>query len=236
MLLTTTLASAAPLETGPGLDFTEMKEFLEFEVDSGYVESNAKKSCSLSKLSASQKTDIYVKAQTRLMDVNNWADLIGISGQSFRLFNSKGQLAKRLVREGDLIEIKLPMDPTLRTYWVKVEYLKINRLGKDSDGLHLVVRPTRNPFLPYKKGITDHFFENAATNTFMIKRTTTTLTSEVNGVNEKANTTQARSRLDAAANLTISEMGWGIQEDGKAGLGFQKLVWNRLNSKLADCD
>lgn len=220
----------------PLVDFSEMKDFLDFEVSTGYVESHSKKSCSLNNLSPRQANEVFLRAQLRIMDVNSWADIIGVKGQSFRLFNNKGQLAKRTARPGDLIEIKLPLDPTMRTYWVKVEKLLVKHVSKDTDSLYLVVRPTANPKLSYKKGVTDHFFERAATNSFIITRSKTTLTAEVHGLNEKANTSETRVWTDAAENLAISEMGWGVQQDGKAGLGFQKLVWNRLNANLADCD
>lgn len=222
--------------TAPNPDFREMESFLNTEVSSGYVESRSFKTCDLRSVSSSKADRMFMQAQNKIMDVNSWASIIGIQGQTFRLFNSKGQLAKRLAKINDLIEIGLPMDPTGRTYWVKVEKLEGRPAGKNGASVHLIVRPTANPLLPKKNGVTDHFFEKAATNSFIISRTKTTLTAEVHGINEKANTSETRTWSDAAFNLTISEMGWGIQSDGQAGLGFQKLVWNRLNAKLADCE
>lgn len=236
MLSFTSVAFGKAMPADLPIDFSKMREYLTFEISSGYVESHSKKSCSLKHLSRTQADDVFMKAQDKIMDVNSWAKSIGIKGQSFRLFNYKGQLARRLARPGDLVEIKLPLDPTMRTYWVRIESLLVKLIKKDVDALHLVVRPTRNPFLSKKKNVTDHFFEKEATNSFIITRSPTLLTSEVHGVNEKANTTETRVWSDAAENLAISEMGWGIQQDGKAGMGFQKLVWNKLNAKLAKCE
>lgn len=214
-------------------DFSAMEEVLDHSV-SGGVDTNNFSSCSVANKSRKKADELFYRAAWKLSNVNGWADLMNIPGQDFQLFKGKKSL-DRTAEEGDLIRILLPMDPTRRSYWVKIESIK-KLYKKDSKTLTIVVRPTVNPFKNRKgTSITDHFFTNQATNTFSVTLTKNKLESRVSGRDEFANTYQAATRVDAAANYTIAQMGWGVEIRDRQ-YGFQPLVWSKLNENLADCN
>lgn len=200
---------------------------------SGYqkMDSNSYTSCSLMGKTNQEKASIFKRAVNRLLNVNNFENIITLPGQDFILHNSKGKQIYHQAQVGDLIQIKLPMDPTLRSYWVRIEEVK-----QVPNQLTIVVRPAPNPLLSKKKNVTDHFFTNAATNTFSVTNTGSALVARVHGQNEEANTSQARTWADAAANATIATMAWGFYYEGKAKMGLQSYTWKSLTSHLADCN
>ena len=188
------------------------------------VDSNNEHSCT-GKNQAQMNQAIY-----KMADVNNWANIIGIPDQSFDLFSAKGVKQNRLARTGDLIRIKLPMDPTRGDYWVKVEGFR-----REGNFSALRVRPTRDPFLPYEDHVTDHFFTDRAQNVFSVSLKNGILKVRVHGTGEEANTTQARSYLDAQRNQIVASMGWGYNAKGEEMYGFQSMVWKIFARKIAGC-
>jgi hypothetical protein len=213
-------------------DFAPMEDALEASFAAG-VDTNNSDSCTISKANIKNADALFYKAAWKLVNVNNWANLMGIPGQDFRLYNGKKQL-NRAAAVGDLIRIKLPLDPTGRSYWVKIESVVKNYKTSEKK-LTIVVRPTVNPF-KNRKGtdITDHFFTNDATNTFSVTLKNNKIEAKVAGRDEFANTTQVATWADGAANYTISQMGWGIEIRDR-DIGFQPLVWSKLNDALATC-
>lgn len=195
------------------------------------LESDSSSSCSLSGKTDSEKKSIFDRAVSRLLNVNNFENEITLPGQDFILHDKNGSIISRPAKYGDLIEIKLPMDPTLRTYWVRIEQVTTSK-----NELKIIVRPTLNPLLRYKHGVTDHFFTSAATNTFSVSYSSNKLTARVHGLNEEANTSEARTWADAVANSTIATMAWGVYSNGKAKMGLQSYTWKSLTSSLADCN
>ena len=195
------------------------------------LESDSSTSCSLAGKSEADKKSIFNRAVSRLLNINNFENQITLPGQDFILHDPAGNIISRSAKHGDLIEIKLPMDPTLRTYWVRIEQVTTTK-----NELKIIVRPTLNPILRYKHGVTDHFFTSAATNTFSVSYSSSKLTARVHGQNEEANTKEARSWADAAANATIATMAWGVYSNGKAKMGLQTYTWKSLTTSLADCN
>ncbi len=198
---------------------------------SSRMESNSSTSCDLSHKSESTKQEIFQRASKKLLNVNNFENIITLPGQDFVLHDANGYKVYRSAKLGDLIQIKLPMDPTLRSYWVKIE-----EIVQIPNQLKIIVRPTANPNLSKKKGVTDHFFTNAATNTFSVTNTGQNLVARVHGLNEEVNSAQARTWADAAANATIATMAWGFYRDGKAVMGLQSYTWKSLTEHLANCE
>jgi hypothetical protein len=211
--------------------FEELSDLSHLDSHYKRIESNSSTSCRLSGKSTKEKADIFNRAANRLLNVNNFENIISLPGQDFILRDSLGNKVYRPVIVGDLVEIQLPMDPTFRTYWVKVEQLK-----KIPNQVSMIVRPTANPLLSKKKNVTDHFFTNAATNTFSVTNTGDQLVARVHGLNEEVNTSQVRSWKDAVANGTIATMAWGFYYEGKAKMGIQSYTWKSLTSHLADCN
>jgi hypothetical protein len=195
------------------------------------LESDSSSSCSLVGKSEAEKQSIFKRAVNRVLNVNNFENEITLPGQDFILHDQAGKITSRAAQKGDFIEIKLPMDPTLRTYWVKIE-----EVNSSKNEFKIIVRPTRNPHLKFKSGVTDHFFTSAATNTFSVSYSSSKLIARIHGLNEEANTTEARSWADAAANATIATMAWGVYSNGKAKMGLQSYTWKSLTTSLADCN
>jgi hypothetical protein len=234
MKLTHSFALACLLVTGTtALQATTMEEMAfgveELEILSRPVDSNAHTSCVAR--NEMQSKLAFQCAASRLSNVNNWSDLISVPGNKFLLRDRKGNDISRAPRTGDLIEIRLPLDPTGRSYWVKIE-----ALNSRSQMLSIRVRPTANPKLPEVKGVTDHFFADSATNTFTIRQTGTELSASVNGRDEEANTFQARSRFDAMANQAIALSAWGVRRNSEAVAGLQPMVWKSFTKSLASCE
>ena len=173
----------------------------------------------------------FNQAVIGLMNVNAWKTVIGIPDQSFDLFNSKGIRAQRTARAGDLIRIQLPLDPSRGDYWVKVENFR-----REGNFAVLRVRPTRDPHLPYEDHVTDHFFTDRAQNVFSVSLKDGILKVRVHGTGEEANTTQARSFLDAQRNQIVASMGWGYYAGGESKYGFQSMVWKIFARKIAGCE
>lgn len=215
-----------------GYDFAPMEGVLEDSFSSG-IDTNNSDSCTISSSNLKNADNLFFKGAWKLVDVNNWANLMGIPGQDFHLYDGKKRLY-RAAAVGDLIRILLPLDPTGRSYWVKIESVEKSYKKKEKK-LTVVVRPTVNPF-KNRKGtdITDHFFTNAATNIFSVTLKDNKIIASVNGRDEYANTTQVATWADGAANYTIAQMGWGI-EIRDTNIGFQPLVWSKLNNALATC-
>jgi hypothetical protein len=174
---------------------------------------------------------IFDSAVAILMNPNTWAETIGMLGQDFQLTDAEGKSLHRLARGGDLIKITPPFDPLFRTYWVRIENTK-----HTPKAVSITVRPTANPLLEKRAGITDHFFASAATNEFIITYSNYSLTVAVIGKNEFVNDYEVRSKIAGIANFQIAHMLWGIRSEGEAKLGLQSLLWDRFTRKMAVCD
>lgn len=234
LLLTLMFTSAAQAEANFHLDFSKMKN-LYSRVFSSYHNTSSHKNCYFYGLSDGEESKLFKAAVGKIRNVSKWAHLISIPGQEFKHMNHKGEGVYRDAIEGDFIRIKLPLDPTGRYYWVKVEALSYKELGTGEATFSMRVRPTEMPNTKGRKGhYTDHFFTKAATNTFIVKRTRGGLESRVEGRDERANTTEAPSKMDRISNTTIAVMGWGVDVNDRR-LGFQPLVWRKFNTSVADC-
>jgi hypothetical protein len=230
------LVSGADASANENYNFDEMENnFRSLILQHGVDTTNSVK-CSLGYKSSDEKVRVYNQAVAKLKNINSWSSLIGIPGQSFKLYRDKILITNRGPQVGDLIKILLPGDPTARSYWVKIETIESN--NNPVRFIKIVVRPSANPFLNRKKqdNITDHFFTNQATNTFSVNVYENHLVSKVSGQNEYANTTQVTNKWDAAYNNTIATMGRGIDMGEGRRVGFQSLVWSNFNKAIAVCD
>lgn len=167
--------------------------------------------------------DVFNRACERLLDVNAWGGLAGLS--DFQLIDASGISAKRNVKEGDYIRIDIPGPGTTAGMgydWVRVEEIK--KLDEnDSSLIGMRVRPSAHPVSGSKE--TAHFLKGAATSTFIVKLSGRTVTAEEHGRNEMANT-DAERLLDKGRNFTV-----GLA--AKFGLSYPQ--WkNLVRAFLAD--
>jgi hypothetical protein len=123
----------------------------------------------------------------RLLSIHEWHKIAGEEKAEFALVNKGGQVVKRLPTIGDYLRISIP-GPTNQSGdgydWVKVEDIQ------EEDTLHeefiyIKVRPSSSPM--NDKPVIAHFFDDAATSNFIVKREGTKISAEVHGRNEKPN-------------------------------------------------
>lgn len=125
----------------------------------------------------------YAKQRAALLDVNNWGDS-GMMSADFQLVDGRGnEINNRPPRVGDFIRLDLP-GPTGN------DYVQIENIIDNSDMTSITVRPSRDP--GSSSTDTAHFFTSDATNTFTLRRSTSTngepiSVMQVNGRNEVAN-------------------------------------------------
>jgi hypothetical protein len=237
LLLTTTLAffslettQAAKIEI---LDLHKLEPH--FPVMLVMTDSHSESSCRTERLSAAEEMALYECGIEKLLNVNAWDKYIGIPGQKFSLKDADGLPLKRRAREGDLIEIKLPLDVTGRTYWVRIQKVLRTEAASGASSFSIVVKPTANPKFPTAVKATDHFFSNAASNTFRVMKEKHSLTSSVNGDHEIWNVEQTRNWYEKLANVAVAHGAWGIIHHGEAKVGFQSYVWKKFNQTIANC-
>jgi hypothetical protein len=164
---------------------------------------------------------LFEKAKKRLLDINRWHSLCGEGSAEFSLTNEQGELvADRDPRVGDLIRIKLPAppDPAGDGYdWVRIEEFENKKdLLRDEDIFGFRVRPVKSPFR--REAEAAHFYTTSATSTFLVVRTTSTVTAMEKGRNEVPNSL-VKALASRIRNVAIAIGAW---------LGFSKSQWTKL--------
>lgn len=175
-------------------------------------ESNTESSKKFS--SEEEAQEFFTKVADRLMNVNEWHYYAGSLTADFKLADENGELVHRPVQKGDhfRIDIPGPGPATGDGYdWVQVEEI----LDVD-DCKTIRVRPATNP--NNERHDVAHFFDEAATSSFVVKREGNTVTAAVYGRNEKPNT-HAEKTVDTVRNAAVAT---------GAISGFSKLQWKSL--------
>ena len=130
----------------------------------------------------------YEVAKARLLNVNKWDEVAKLPSSTFILCDSSGQRISRNVQLGDYLKIDIPGPGTSTGDgydWVKVEFIE-EQHENGAEIMSFRVRPTDNPLS--KEIATAHFFDDAATSTFQVKKIGNIVTAEVHGRNERPNT------------------------------------------------
>lgn len=137
---------------------------------------------------AEEATAFYEVAKQRLLDVNKWDEVAKLPSSTFILCDETGHRTTRKVQLGDYLKIDIPGPGTSTGDgydWVQVEFIEEQHQG-GADIMSFRVRPTDNPLSP-EQAIA-HFFDDAATSTFQVKKLANVVTAEVHGRNETPNT------------------------------------------------
>jgi hypothetical protein len=137
---------------------------------------------------AEQASEFYLVAKQRLLDVNNWDKISNLPSSTFILCGPDGHHIDRNVQVGDFLKIDIPGPGTSTGEgydWVKVEFME-EQHENGADIMNIRVRPTDNPLSPEEA--VAHFFKDAATSTFQVKKIGNEVFAEVHGRNEMANT------------------------------------------------
>lgn len=169
-----------------------------------------------------QAQDFFAAAEKRLLAVNEWGKISGLS--DFKVFTPDGKEAMRSAQKGDFIRIDIPGPGPLSGDgfdWVMVEEIKSEH-GGDQEMISMCVRPCPSPLNKDKE--VAHFLKNHATSTFIIRRDRITVWAEEHGRNEQANVSDGN-LIDRARNLVVGF-------SAKLGLSYPQ--WKLLVKGLLD--
>ena len=162
----------------------------------------------------------YQVVKKRLLNVNGWEKIAGLSSADFKLFDSSGKEVRRDAQKGDhfRIDVPGPGPVTGDGYdWVRVEEIK-KESNASSELVAITVRPVANPL--NDSDDVAHFFDDSATSTFIVKREGKEIIAEIHGRNEKPNTDPEKvidkirnTAMATAAVAGISRLQWkGLAE------------------------
>jgi hypothetical protein len=174
-----------------------------------------------------EASELFVTANNRMLNVNRWHEYSGLASARFFITDTSGNECNRAVQEGDYIKIDIP-GPGPRSGdgydWVHVDALEsnINSSAKD-ECCGMMVRAAENPA---GKSETAHFFTSDATSTFIVERTSCTVSSYYFGRNEELNL-DTKSLVDKIRNAVIGSIGLA---------GVSELQWKRLINSFLQKD
>jgi len=169
-----------------------------------------------------QAQEFFSVAEKRLLAVNEWGKISGLS--DFKIFAPDGKEVIRSAQKGDFIRIDIPGPGPLSGSgfdWVTIEEIKGDHDG-DQEMISMCVRPCPSPFNQNKE--TAHFLKDHATSTFIIRRDRITVWAEEHGRNEQANISEGN-LIDRARNLIVGF-------SAKLGLSYPQ--WKLLVKGLLD--
>lgn len=155
--------------------------------------------------SMEEARQVFNDAKQRMLDINNWQNLAGKAGATFKLTDAMGNEVGRAPQKGDHIKIDLPgPGPTAGKGddWVQIEEIedKTDAMS-NSESFGIRVRPAADPRTPGDE--TAHFYTEDATSTFMVMREGKTVTASEHGRNEVPNA-GAESIIDKARNVAVA--------------------------------
>ncbi|MEH3112873.1 hypothetical protein [Pedobacter terrae] len=169
-----------------------------------------------------QAQEFFAAAEKRLLAVNEWGKISGLS--DFKVFTPEGKEAMRSAQKEDFIRIDIPGPGPLSGDgfdWVMVEEIKSEHDG-DQEMIGMCVRPCSSPLNQDKE--VAHFLKDHAASTFIIRRDRIRVWAEEHGRNEQANVDDG-TLIDRARNLIVGF-------SAKLGLSYPQ--WKLLVKGLLD--
>ena len=169
---------------------------------------------------------VFDRSRKRLLDVNQWKELLGMMSADFCAMDSFGNATGKSVEQGNLMRVDIPGPGNSDGDgydWVAVEELKEVETN-EIQSIAFRVRPTINP-----KGNTNniaHFYDKESTSTFMVTRKDETVHSTIVDRNIKPNN-DTDSVVDTLRNMPVAI--------GAIGL-FSKVQWQSLAEGLLKTD
>jgi len=164
----------------------------------------------------------YQVVRNRLVNVNAWHDYAGTGTADFQLTDASGNEVMRTAQKGDHFKIDIPGPGSVTGEgydWVQIEEI-VEEGDEHTDSIAIRVRPASNP--RNERSDVAHFFTNAATSNFIVKREGTEVSAAVRGRNEKPNT-EAEAVIDKARNTAVAT---------GAITGFSNYQWKSLVTGL----
>lgn len=169
---------------------------------------------------------LFATAKKRLLNVSHWGEIANGFSSAFQLTSREGKEVDRPLQHGDFFKISIPApgpESGKGEDWVQVENIQDETdAATDIEIISVRVRPASPP---HTSGTaTAHFFNEAATSTFVVKRKEKTVSAEVHGRNEIPNV-QGEGILDTVRHAVV---GLG------AILGFSNRQWKNLVEGLVE--
>lgn len=131
----------------------------------------------------------YHKACARMFTPSFWHSLAGALSASFSVFDPSGVPVERKLMMNDLVRIDIPGPGTVAGHgydWVKVDIIQD---GNSEDGRDELCGMRLRPATPPgENGETAHFFQSAASSTFILHRNGSIISASYHGRNEVPNT------------------------------------------------
>ena len=205
-LMKTAQEQLPPQETGRQTDFTHEKKYDTLEA----------------------AHSAFQAAAARMLSVNKWHAYSGTGSAKFTLCNNQGDEVKVMAEEGFFISIDLPgpgPDAGEGVEWVLVEKL-VSEGGAHSaeEYVLMTVRPAADPRKSEKE--IAHFYTDASTSTFVVRRDGLVVSAGAHGRNETPNNEDVDLH-DKIRNTAIALMA----RIGLSGGQWQKLVNGLLEYK-----
>lgn len=166
---------------------------------------------------------MYEKFKKRLQKVNQWVDYTSVTNLDFKIFNSEEFLINREVKIGDLIKIQMnqkrqiPIIGKMMSDWVYVnEIIEFDNNDERFYSLQLI--PVESPNLDEIK----HFYNEMASNTFILYQNKNFVSLSIHGRNEFPNLI-SKSRFRIIRNIMIANLSL---------IGIDNFLWNNFATNL----
>jgi len=151
----------------------------------------------------------------RLLNINQWDEYATLSGADFLLMNSNGQEKITNPEIGDFIRIRYSKHQNLLSK--KFDYVQIEKLiqskREENPFVVLQLRPSVDPTVEQKE--ISHFFDNTATNSFIIYTINNKLNFSIIGRNECPNRAVEKT-IDKIRHYIFANLGF---------VAFSKIQW-----------
>ncbi|GAC1313603.1 MAG: hypothetical protein NVSMB24_37050 [Mucilaginibacter sp.] len=163
----------------------------------------------------------FKRAVERLLTINNWHEYAGAGSAKFTLCNNLGDELTGFAAEGLYFSIDLPVpgpDAGDGLEWVMIEVIKTQ--GDTHTAEEFVTMTVRPAPDPRKADLSiAHFYTDASTSTFMVRRDGRVVTAGAHGRNETANNNGVDLH-DKIRNTAVAL----LARIGLSGVQWQKLV------------
>ncbi|WP_322970068.1 hypothetical protein [Faecalibacter sp. LW9] len=165
----------------------------------------------------------YEKFKNRLEDINHWFHYTSITHLNFQILDADENPVQRKVRIGDLIKIEMkrqkpiPLFGNMMSDWVHVNEM-IEFIHDEERFFSLQLIPIESPKLDEVK----HFYNEMASNTFIIYQCKNFISLSIHGRNEFPNLI-SKSRFRMLRNIMIANLSL---------IGVDNFLWNNFATNL----
>ncbi len=164
----------------------------------------------------------YTIVKNRLLHVDQWRKIAGMLSAEFRLTDASGHIITRVPEKGDYLKIDIPGPGSKEGDgydWARIEDVR-SVDEPDRQGIGFRVRPTYNP--TGQKNEVAHFYDDAATSSFIVFREKNVVTAWIVDHNITPNT-EPVSLIDKVRDSVV-----GLS----ALIKFSKIQWQKLADGL----